>query len=149
MAMYRIETEASFDAAHFLKGYEGKCKNLHGHRWNVLVSAEGKALQTSGPKRGMLLDFGDLKAAVRALAEEFDHAFLVEDGSLKPETLKALTAEDFKIVTLQFPTTAENLSRYFYDRLKEKGYPVHAVTVYETPNNAATYDGEENRYVLL
>ena len=93
--MYYLQGEASFDAAHFLKGYQGKCKNLHGHRWRVIATVRGKALQAEGPQQGMLTDFGDLKSDLRLLADKFDHALLLEHGSLKPETLQALQAEDF------------------------------------------------------
>ena len=84
--MYYLQGEASFDAAHFLKGYQGKCKNLHGHRWRVIATVRGKALQAEGPQQGMLTDFGDLKSDLRLLADKFDHALLLEHGSLKPET---------------------------------------------------------------
>ena len=75
--MYYLQTEQSFDAAHFLKGYEGKCKNLHGHRWRVEARIQGQTLQDSGPQSGMLTDFGDLKSGLKALTDEFDHALLV------------------------------------------------------------------------
>ena len=88
--MYFLQSEASFDAAHFLKGYDGKCKNIHGHRWRIVVKLSGDRLIPTGPKSGMLLDFGDLKAALNSLADEFDHALLVEEGTLKESTVKAL-----------------------------------------------------------
>lgn len=141
--MYYLQGEASFDAAHFLKGYQGKCKNLHGHRWRVAATVQGQTLQPDGPKKGMLVDFGDLKADLKALADDFDHALLVEQGALRPETVAALEAEDFRMVTLPFRTTAEHMARYFYDRLTLQGYSVRDVTVYETPANCARYDGEK------
>ncbi len=58
--MYLLQAEASFDAAHFLKGYNGKCKNLHGHRWRVVARIQGCKLQEDGSQRGMLVDFGEL-----------------------------------------------------------------------------------------
>ncbi len=141
--MYEIQAEQSFDAAHFLKGYLGKCKNLHGHRWRVLATVQGEQLQDSGSQRGMLVDFGALKAHLGAMTQELDHALLVEEGSLMPETLRALTAEEFRMVMLPFRTTAENLARYFYDRLSALGYQVREIAVYETPTNCARYRAEE------
>ena len=137
--MYGLKTEAAFDSAHFLTDYYGKCENLHGHRWRVEVTLAQEELQTEGTMRDMVLDFGVFKKAVRALAKELDHTFLVEEGSLKPETLKALEAEDFTLTILPFRTTAENLARYIFDRLQEDGYPVAEVEVDETPNNRAFY----------
>lgn len=140
--MYYLQAEQSFDAAHFLKGYQGKCKNIHGHRWRVIAVIQGSGLQTSGSQRGMLTDFSDLKQALKLLTDELDHALLVEIGSLMPETQTALDAEGFRMVLLPFRTTAENLSKYFYDQLTSQGYPVREIQVYETPANCARYDGE-------
>ena len=140
--MYYLEAEASFDAAHFLKGYAGKCRNLHGHRWRVVVTIEGQPLQKSGSQAGMLRDFGDLKADLKALVDPLDHALLVEEGSLRPETVAALEAEDFRMVFLPFRTTAEHFAWYFYDRLQEAGYDVWETAVYETPTNCARYREE-------
>ena len=147
--MYYLEAEQSFDAAHFLKGYQGKCKNLHGHRWRVVVSVRGKALQQTGPERGMLLDFSTLKGALKTLTEEFDHALLLEEGSLRPETLAALAAEEFRTVTLPFRTTAENLARYFYEKLRQQDLPVSRVAVYETPTNCAVYEEEQEAACIV
>ena len=147
--MYYLQTEQSFDAAHFLKGYEGKCKNLHGHRWRVEARIQGQTLQDSGPQSGMLTDFGDLKSGLKALTDEFDHALLVEEGSLRESTLAALRAEDFRMVILPFRTTAENMAKYFYARLSGAGYPVARVTVWETPTNCAVYDGGEEETWLV
>ena len=147
--MYYLEAEQSFDAAHFLKGYAGKCKNLHGHRWRVVVTVQGETLQAAGPETGMLLDFSTLKDALKALTEEFDHALLLEEGSLRPETLAALKAEAFRMVTLPFRTTAENLARYFYERLRQQDLPVARVAVYETPTNCAVYQGEQEAAHLV
>ena len=137
--MYGLNTEAAFDSAHFLTDYYGKCENLHGHRWRVEVTLAVDELQTEGTMRDMVLDFGVFKKAVRALADELDHTFLVEEGSLKPETIAALEGEGFNLTVLPFRTTAENLARYFFDRLEADGYPVAEVEVDETPNNRAFY----------
>ena len=137
--MYGLKTEASFDSAHFLTDYYGKCENLHGHRWRVVVHLAVDDLQTEGTMKGMVLDFGVFKRAVRELAEELDHTFLVEEGSLADATLAALESEGFSLTLLPFRTTAENLARYFGDCLVEQGLPVSQVEMYETPNNCAVY----------
>lgn len=149
--MYYLQSETSFDAAHFLSGYEGKCRNIHGHRWRVVATVQGEALQAEGTQRGMLMDFGDLKTDLKALGDRFDHSLILEIGSLKEATLKALMEEDFHLEFVPFRTTAENFSRYFYETLQQKGYRVKEVAVYETPTNCAVYDGgkEEPRIVQL
>ena len=137
--MYGLKTHAAFDSAHFLADYYGKCENLHGHEWHVTVELAQEELQTEGTMRDMVLDFGVFKKAVRAIADSLDHTFLVEDGTLKPETIAALESEGFTLTILPFRTTAENLARYIFDKLEEQGFPVAEVEVDETPNNRAYY----------
>lgn len=140
--MYRITSEAHFDAAHFLFGYNGKCRNIHGHRWVVSADIAAENLKTDTQERGMVLDFGGIKKFLKSEADRLDHSLIYEKGSLKPETLAALRAEDFSLNEVDFRPTAENFSKYFFDRLREAGYPVTRVKVYETPENCAVY--EEN-----
>lgn len=137
--MYQLKTEASFDGAHFLTDYYGKCENLHGHRWRVVVSIQQGDLQEEGTMRDMVVDFAVFKKEVREVVGEFDHMFLVEEGSLKPATVQALEGEGFTLKMLPFRTTAENLAHYFADRLQERGLPISEVDVYETPLNCASY----------
>lgn len=137
--MYGLKTESAFDSAHFLTDYYGKCENLHGHRWRVIVYLEQEELQTEGTMKDMVLDFGVFKHEVRALADELDHTFLIEEGSLSEETIACLEKEGFSLTIFPFRTTAENLARYFAERLMEQGLPVSCVEMYETPNNCAIY----------
>ena len=137
--MYSLKTESAFDSAHFLTDYDGKCENLHGHRWRVVAYIEVDRLQESGTMKDMVVDFTVFKRDVRALALELDHTFIVEEGSLAPETVAALESESFRLYFVPFRTTSENLAKYFFERLAEKGYPVSQVEMYETPNNCAIY----------
>lgn len=136
--MYYLKTTAAFDSAHFLKDYNGKCANLHGHRWQIEAEIAGDSLQAAGEKRGMLLDFGDCKREVRALADSFDHALIIEKDSLRPATLAALQVEGFRVIEIPCRPTAENFAKLFFDSLKNT-LPVSRVTVYETPDNCASY----------
>ena len=138
--MYFLKTSASFDSAHFLQGYNGKCANLHGHRWVIEADFSGEHLQKDGVGRGMLIDFGDLKKVVRKLADGFDHALIYEKNSLKSDTEAALISENFNLISVEFRPTAENFARYFHEKLREKGLPIYRVTVYETPDNCAVYE---------
>ncbi len=140
--MYKLKTSASFDSAHFLAGYQGKCSNLHGHTWKIEVVVAGETLQSTGAKRGMILDFGDLKKEVRALADSYDHALIYEEKTLQSTTIEALCAEGFRLIGVPFRPTAENFAKCFYDTLLAKGLPVQQVMVYETPENGACYEGE-------
>jgi len=138
--MYRLRSEASFDSAHFLKGYDGKCANIHGHRWRVVAEIGSQTLIESGHLEGMIVDFGDLKSDLKALADEMDHKLIYQAGTLKETTLACLMDEGFEVYEVKGRPTAENMSKYFYDALKSKGYHVVRVEVFETPNNSAIYE---------
>lgn len=137
--MFGLQTEAFFDSAHFLADYYGKCENLHGHRWRLEVTLESPELQQDGTMQDMVLDFGVFKKAVRDLAESLDHTFLVEEGTLAPQTVAALESEGFTLTVLPFRTTAENLARYCFEQLAAQRLPVAQVEVDETPNNRAIF----------
>lgn len=137
--MYYLKSEAAFDSAHFLYGYDGKCKNLHGHRWRVVAEIKSETLSDEKQTRGMVIDFSDLKSALKSICDELDHSFIYEEGSLKPKTIEALKEEDFKLISVPFRPTAENFAKHFFDLLANKGFNVNRVEVFETPNNSATY----------
>ncbi len=140
--MYILKTSAAFDSAHFLSGYNGKCANLHGHHWVIEVEVSADSLQASGEKRGMVIDFGDLKKAVRNLADSFDHATICESGTLRDATIAAFQDEGFKLIEVPYRPTAENFAKGFFENLTAQGLPVRSVTVYETPDNCARYEVE-------
>lgn len=129
--MHLITSESSFDAAHFLTNYEGKCKNIHGHRWRVVVTIKGELTN------GILVDFGDFKKDIKDLCDYFDHSFIVEKGSLDKKLFDLLNKQ-FVLRVVEFRTTAENFSKYIFEEMSKK-YSVKEVCVYETPNNCARY----------
>ncbi len=138
--MYYLKTEQRFDSAHFLKDYNGKCKNLHGHCWRVVAEIKGETLKTDEQRRGMVVDFSELKQALKKQCDELDHALIYEAGSLKETTLAAFAEENFRTVEVAFRPTAENFARYFYGKMEEAGFCVHRVEVYETETNCAAYE---------
>ena len=97
--MYYLQTKANFDAAHFLWKYEGKCRNIHGHRWNVVAKIKSQELEQEGQTRGMVVDFGNLKKDLKALCDYFDHSLIYETGSLKAEI--SSYSRKFRILFLQ------------------------------------------------
>ncbi len=140
ICMYYLKTTAAFDSAHFLSGYEGKCANLHGHRWKIEVCVGDSQLREAGQQRGMVIDFGDLKKAVRRIADDFDHATIYEEGTLRPATIAAFEEEGFRLIALPFRPTAECFAKYIYELIMAEGWPVKSVTVFETPENCAVYE---------
>ena len=142
-AMYTLKTSAAFDSAHFLSGYKGKCANIHGHRWTVEVYVRSDELIADGEKRGMVIDFSDLKKAVGSLADNLDHSLLYEKGSPRDTTEQALLDEGFRLIPLDYRPTAENFAKAFFGELSNGGLKVSKVVVYETPENCAVYEVEK------
>lgn len=137
--MFTLKSEHSFDAAHFLSGYKGKCGNIHGHRWKVEIEILSDELSDEKQTRGMIVDFDKLKEDLKTEVDYFDHCLIIEKNTLKEKTIEALNEEGVKLVEVEFRSTAENFAKYFYNVMKNKGYLVKCATVYETPNNCASY----------
>ncbi|MGH4123559.1 MAG: 6-carboxytetrahydropterin synthase QueD [Clostridium sp.] len=143
--MYILKADHSFDSAHFLSGYVGKCSNIHGHRWKVEVEVQSETLLKGGQLDGMVIDFGDLKKDVKAMVDDYDHALIVQEGTMRSETLNCIKQDGFNVIEVNFRPTAENFSGFFFKLMKNMGYNVKRTTVYETPTNSATYEESEAR----
>lgn len=118
--MYQLTTEHSFDSAHFLAGYDGKCGNLHGHRWRVLLTVQSETLREDRQQKGMCVDFAELKKDLWTELDALDHVLIIEQGSLRESTMKALQEEKFQVVEMPFRPTAENFARYFYELFTDR-----------------------------
>ena len=79
-------------------------------------------------KKEKNIDFGELKKDLRNIADSMDHALIIERNSLKDTTFEALKSENFKIIELDFRPTAENMAKYFYEKIKILGYNMRAVS---------------------
>ncbi len=142
--MYYLKVSEKFDAAHFLKGYDGKCKNIHGHCWKIEIEFSSQELINTGTYRGMQEDFSIYKEILKNETNRLDHKLLFEKNSLKKSTIIALEDEGFELVEVDFRPTAENLARYFYSKIRGiSKNALYSVTVYETEHNCASYR-EEN-----
>ncbi len=133
----------TFDSSHMLDGHDGKCQNLHGHTYTLEITVAGELIQ-GGAKDGMVMDFTDLKAAVKEqITDPFDHAFIY-DGSNERESQIAALLEGWQMKTLRLNrrTTAENMTVEMYGRLKRAGLNVCRVKLWETPTSCAEYTGE-------
>ena len=133
--MYRLSKSFWFEAGHRLaKGYEGKCKNMHGHSWKLTVTVEGAKLN----QYGMLIDFADLKKIVNPIVDRYDHSFLVYDKD--KETIKKL--EGHRKVTMKENPTSEYLAMQIAMGVSlkmPKGVRVYCVTIDETRNSSRSY----------
>lgn len=141
--MYILKAEHSFDSAHFLAGYDGKCGNIHGHRWRVVIEVQSETLVEGGQSDGMVVDFGDLKKDVKEIVDHHDHALIIQEGTMRKETLECILGDGFRVIDVKFRPTAENFAAFFFNYINDKGYNVKRATVYETPTNCAVYENCE------
>lgn len=142
--MLKVAKEFSFDMAHLLDGHDGKCKNLHGHTYKLQVIVSGET-ENNGAKKGMVIDFADLKRAVNELIiSPMDHAFIYDQSSERETKIAQLLQQlNSKTFALPMRSTAENLAQFIFQRLKENvGFHLHSVRLWETPTSFAEY-GEE------
>jgi 6-pyruvoyltetrahydropterin/6-carboxytetrahydropterin synthase len=119
--MWKIEKKFTFEAAHRLPHHDGKCARLHGHSWRGAVVCEGSELQQSGPKQGMLLDFGFISDKVEKLVEEsLDHYYLNESTGLSNPT-------------------CEEVARWIYRKLRPEVPMLSAIVIEETCSSRCEY----------
>jgi 6-pyruvoyltetrahydropterin/6-carboxytetrahydropterin synthase len=122
--MFQVTVDETFSSGHALRGYQGKCENVHGHNYKVRVTLEGRQLDSIG----LLYDFTHLKRVIRGIVGGVDHKFL---NDLAP----------FDVLN----PSAENLAKYFYDETTRQmnataeGARVTSVTIWETDTTSATY----------
>jgi 6-pyruvoyltetrahydropterin/6-carboxytetrahydropterin synthase len=122
--MFEVSVEETFSSGHALRGYKGKCENVHGHNYRVRVTLAGPKLNDIG----LLVDFTDLKRVLRAVIARIDHQFL---NDLEP----------FRTVN----PSAENLAKYFYDETRNgltglpEGAGITEVIVWETDTSSARF----------
>nr|WP_314741102.1 6-carboxytetrahydropterin synthase QueD [uncultured Haemophilus sp.] len=138
--MFRIAKEFSFDMAHMLDGHDGKCKNLHGHTYKLQVEVAGD-LVVEGAKRGMVMDYADLKAVVKQhILDPMDHAFIYDLNSQKESKVANLLIDlDSKVYGIPTRTTAEEMAKYMFDKLANAGLPVTLIRLWETPTSYCEY----------
>ena len=144
--MFYITKIFHFEAAHALNGYDGKCRNIHGHSYEMRVTVKGMPLDEPGnPKNGMVIDFHDLKAIVnQEVIDKLDHSFII--GNNMPKDFVEITKKNFdKVVELPYQPTTENMLADFAQRIKHR-LPQHvelySVTLQETRDNIAEWREE-------
>jgi len=120
--MYDLMIETQFSSAHQLRGYKGKCENLHGHNWRVQVVVSSEKLNETG----LVIDFHELKKITNDVILQLDHAVL---NNIFPFT--------------EINPSSENIAKWIYDAIKkklmDKDINLSAVTVWENETSSATY----------
>ncbi|MFA5092890.1 MAG: 6-carboxytetrahydropterin synthase QueD [Candidatus Omnitrophota bacterium] len=117
--MYSLRVEGNFSSAHNLRGYKGKCEDLHGHNWRVGIEVKSEKLDNIG----LVVDFKYLKKKLSVVLEKMDHKYLNNLVYFK-----------------KINPTSENIAKYIYRELIKQIPLLSSVTVWENPTSSATYE---------
>lgn len=141
--MFYLTKTFHFEAAHALAGYDGKCRNIHGHSYELQVTVKGMPVDEPGnPKNGMVIDFHDLKRIVNEeVVERLDHSFII--GTNMPADFVESAKRNFdKIVCVNYQPTTENMLTDFAERIKVKlpqNVELYSVRLQETRDSFAEW----------
>lgn len=147
--MIRITKIFTFETAHVLYNYDGKCKNMHGHSYKLFVTVKGIPINDlENPKNGMVIDFGEIKKIVKEeIIDIWDHAVLINNLSPHQELGKSLENQGHKVIYCQFQPTCENMLYEIANKIK-KNLPENIKLAYlklhETENSYGEWFAEEN-----
>lgn len=149
MAIIRLTKEFSFEAAHALDGYDGPCREIHGHSYRLFVTVKGTPVRDcANPKCGMVMDFGALKTLVNEqIVGRFDHAFVLRNSDQSARLRELLSERFSNIVVVDYQPTCENMLADFADRLRPRlpeGVALHALRLHETATSFAEWYAEDN-----
>lgn len=145
----RVTKEFSFEMAHVLSGYDGPCKNVHGHSYRLFVTISGIPVSDKGnPKNGMVIDFTDLKKIVRKeIVDIFDHSVTVSSDH-DPSKLENFRHLFGNTIIVGYQPTCENLVADFAGRIKKQlqpGITLHSLRLFETATSFAEWFSSDNQ----
>lgn len=146
MSTIRLTKEFSFEMAHLLDGYDGLCRNIHGHSYRLFVTVKGEpCADTTSPKFGMVMDFSVLKRIVKEeVVDRLDHAMLVRKGTMQAEQLRGLAE---RIYEVEYQPTCENMVVDFAVRIERRlpdGVELFSVKLHETATSFAEWYKSDN-----
>lgn len=134
--------------AHALLGYDGPCKNIHGHSYELFVTVIGEPISDpDSPKKGMVIDFKDLKRIIRGqIINEFDHALVISEDT-SSDHIEELKRNYEKIIITPYQPTTENYLLDFVQRIRNnlpKGVKLHSLKIRETVTSYAEWFADDN-----
>jgi 6-pyruvoyltetrahydropterin/6-carboxytetrahydropterin synthase len=147
MSVIRITKEFRFEAAHALKGYDGPCRNVHGHSYELSVTVTGMPVSDKTSSRyGMVMDFGDLKCIIKSgIIDPFDHALILHT-SMKDEGLVPAGEPFTNVVYVDYQPTSENILIDFASRINgllPDGITLHHLVLRETSSSFAEWHASD------
>jgi len=149
MSIIRITKQFNFETGHALYGYDGKCKNVHGHSYKLSVTVSGEPIKdNTHVKFGMVIDFSDLKKIVNEeIVDVFDHATVFNQNTPHIELAKELQARDHHVILVDYQPTSEMMVIDFAEKIKDRlpnNIKLHSIKLQETDSSFAEWFASEN-----
>ena len=149
MSKIRITKQFSFETGHALYGYDGKCKNVHGHSYKLSVTVIGTPiLDQANVKFGMVIDFSDLKKIVREeIVELFDHASVFNKNTPHVDLAEELKNRGHHVILVDYQPTSENMVIDFAKKISDrlpKEILLHSLKLQETESSFAEWYASDN-----
>ena len=149
MGNIRITKQFSFETGHALYGYDGKCKNVHGHSYKLSVTVIGKPINdNSHVKYGMVIDFGDLKKIVKSeIVDVFDHATVFNKNTPHVELAKELKDRGHNVLLVDYQPTSEMMVIDFAEKISKhlpNHITLHSLKLQETETSFAEWYASDN-----
>ncbi|RTE54638.1 6-carboxytetrahydropterin synthase [Arenibacter aquaticus] len=149
MGNIRITKQFNFETGHALYGYDGKCRNVHGHSYKLSVTVIGRPItDTSHVKLGMVIDFGDLKKIVmEEIVDQFDHATVFNKNTPHVDLAKELMDRGHSVILADYQPTSENMVIDFAARIKARlphNIALHSLRLQETDTSFAEWYAADN-----
>ena len=144
MRKVRITKEFTFETGHALYGYDGKCRNVHGHSYKLAVTVIGTPIDELGNvKHGMVIDFGDLKKIIKEeIVDPFDHATVFNKNTPHVELAKELSDRGHDVILVDYQPTSEMMIIDFADKIKGRlpsNIALHTLRLGETETSYAEW----------
>ncbi|MFN8324303.1 6-pyruvoyl tetrahydropterin synthase family protein [Flavobacterium sp.] len=149
MSVIRITKQFNFETGHALHGYDGKCKNVHGHSYKLSVTVIGKPItDTSNVKYGMVIDFSDLKKIVKEeIVDVFDHATVFNKNTPHVELANELSERGHHVILVDYQPTSENMVIDFAKKIKNRlpqNINLFSLKLQETETSFAEWYASDN-----
>ncbi|WP_010255442.1 6-pyruvoyl trahydropterin synthase family protein [Myroides injenensis] len=149
MPKIRITKQFTFETGHALFGYDGKCRNVHGHSYKLAVTVIGSPIEdNNNVKYGMVIDFGDLKKIVKEeIVDIFDHATVFNKNTPHIELAKELQERGHHVILVDYQPTSENMVIDFASKIKSRlpeSIELFALRLQETDSSYAEWYQSDN-----
>jgi len=148
MKKVRITKEFTFETGHALYGYDGKCRNVHGHSYKLAVTVIGTPIDDmNNVKHGMVIDFTDLKKIVKEeIVDPFDHATVFNKNTPHVELAKELSDRGHEVILADYQPTSENMILDFATKIKNRlpeNITLHSLRLRETETSYAEWHASD------